>query len=101
VNTNPNACESNFIAKFIAIDYSKLLKSITFILRDDQGHVYSSADAPLSPGSFAEIVSIEDYEPNAQGQNTKKLKLNFNCALKGDSGNITIDSATAVIAVAY
>lgn len=101
VNTNPNACESNFVAKFTPLDYSKILKSITFLLKDDKGQTYSSADAPLIAGSTAEIISIEDYTTNNQGQNTKKIKLSFNCGLKGDAGIVKIENATAVIAVAY
>jgi hypothetical protein len=101
INTNPAGCESNFHAKYSSIDYSKVLRTITFILRDPSGATYSSLDAPLVNGSFAEILSVEDYQPNASGQATKKIKLRFNCKLKGDTGDVQIEDATAVIAVAY
>jgi hypothetical protein len=102
VNTSPNACESNFTAKYSALDYSRVFKTISFILKDDKGHVYSSTDAPIIGTSTAEIISIEDYQTNSNGEATKKLKIRFNCQLRGDNGDvITVENATAVIAVAY
>lgn len=101
VNTINGGCESNFYARFQPVDYSKVLQSISFILRDPNGMVYSSLDAPLLSGSFAEIISVENYQTNKNGQPTKKIKLRFSCRLKGDQGDVTIDNANAVIAVAY
>jgi len=101
VNTLPGACETNFTARFMPIDYSMVLQTIAFVLRDPNGMVYSSQDAPLLNGSYAEILSVEDYKKNAMGQSTKKIKLRFSCRLKGDTDEVVIDNATAVIAVAY
>lgn len=101
VNTIPGSCESNFTAKFMPLDYSNVLRTIAFVLRDPNGAVYSSQDAALLNGSFVEVLSVEDYQKNLQGQATKKIKLRFTCRLKGDKDDVIIENANAVIAVAY
>ena len=101
VNTNQAGCEANFVANYSPVDYSKILRNVAFILREPNGAVYSSQDATLLGGSVVEILTVEDFQRNAAGQATKKIKMRFSCRLKGDAGEVVIEDANAVMAVAY
>lgn len=101
VNTNPGGCENNFSAKFAALDYSKIFKTITVILKDPNGKVYSSQDADINSDTYAELIGVEDYKANANGQPTKRLHLKINCHLKDNNDEVRIENADAYIGVAY
>lgn len=101
VNTNPAGCENNFISKFSPLDFSKILKTITVIVREPSGKLYSSAEVELNGTKSAEVIGVEDYLPNADGKPTKRLHLRLSCDLKGPDGQIKLEDADAYIGVAY
>jgi len=68
---------------------------------DDQGFAFSSS-GQLQPGtSFFEILEETPYEENDQKQATKKLKLNFDLILYGNTKPKIIFKGGGNIAVAY
>lgn len=101
INTNGSGCENNFTIKYAALDYSKVLKTITVILKSPDGKVYSSADAALVGSKTAEIVGTEEYLINAMGNPTKRLHLRVSCSLNSPDGEIKLENADAFIGVAY
>lgn len=95
-------CEANFRASFKTIDFSKVFKGVTFLLKDPSGKLYSSADAAQVAGTTVNVTEVSEYERNSNGQHTKKVKMSFNCDLRDGAGNtVTIRDCEAVMAVAY
>lgn len=101
VNTIPAGCENNFVTKFTALDLSKVLKTITVIVREPSGKTYTSTEVDLNGSKSAEVIGVEDYLPNADGKATKRLHLRLSCDLKGPDGQIKLENADAYIGVAY
>ncbi len=99
--TNPTKAHANFSNYFSPIPNTYSLSAITVLVTDPNGNV-SSSDAFSQTGtSNFEIVSVEDYKDNEQGQKTKKVTINFSCTVKSSSGTLDITNGKAVIAVAY
>jgi len=94
-------CEANFTAQFMPLNFDFLFKSITIIVTDPSGKQYSSANTTQPPAAFANIISVSDYQKNANGDPTKRVKLNFSCVLSNGTEQITVTQATAAIAVSY
>lgn len=68
---------------------------------DPDGNVYRSDKKDQSETSSFQILSVEDYDNNENGQKTKKLTVKYHCNLYGDTDIIRIDDGIATIAVAY
>lgn len=68
---------------------------------DESGKFYSSALGEQTNDAYFDIKSIEDYQKNASGQNTKKLEVETSCRLYADDGeSILLTNGEGVIAVA-
>jgi len=94
-------CSANYTAVFNAIRDTKALGAVTVLVTDASGTVYSSRDYLQPSGSNFEIVSVEDYQSNDQGEPTKKVKIRFNCTVNHNGSQLTVKNGEAVIAVAY
>lgn len=100
VNTAAS-CEANFMGTFKPERNTKALSTITILVTDPSGTVYSSSDLGQSTESKFEIISVEEFRTNEKNEPTKKLKIRFNCNLTSDIGPLTITNGEAVIAVSY
>ncbi|MBK9283321.1 MAG: PKD domain-containing protein [Sphingobacteriaceae bacterium] len=95
-------CHANFTNAFTPKLNSKALSAITINLTDPAtGAVYSSSAMDQSTSNSFEIVSVEDYKMNANGDATKKIKIRFNCSVKSNNSVIQITNGEAVLAVSY
>lgn len=69
---------------------------------DTNGELFSSAFRQQEAAAYFDILSVEDYDVNENGEKTKKLALRFDCRLWDAAGNpIDLKAGQAVIAVAY
>lgn len=99
---------SSCAANFSVVALSNTQNSVQNILSkivvnwvDASGELYTSKPFTQPYGSYFEIVSVEDYEPNENNEPTKKIKLKFNCNVYSGSKTIKIESAEAVLCVSY
>ena len=71
---------------------------------DASGKQYTSNNASQPLDSYFQIVSVDAFSDNENGQKTKKVHVKFKCSVYevGNTTNkITIDNGEAVIAVAF
>lgn len=99
--TSGNACEANYKATFFPIQNNRVFSSVTLLLTDPNGVVYTSHDLVQPSSSSFQILSVNDYKPNDVGLSTKSLRVKFNCVLKNGNNQITLNNGEAVVAVAY
>lgn len=94
-------CDANYNAAFYPIPNIHGLSAITIKLTDPSGNEYSSGQINQATSSNFEVISVEDYKANENGEATKKVKVRFNCSLISGSNTITVNNGEAVIAVSY
>lgn len=100
--TNGIACDANYFAKFNnTIQNSRLYSSVTILLTDPNGKVYTSHDLIQPQTSSFQVLSVSDYVLNDAGQQTKRVKVRFNCVLNHGTESINLNNGEAVIAVSY
>lgn len=76
----------------------------TFRIRyvDENGIIFASDLGPQAAYQMLEILNVEEFEMNDNGQPTKKVTLKFACKLYDEDGNSKdLEDGTATIAVAY
>lgn len=100
LNSN-GTCEANYKAIFNPIQNNRLYSSVTVLLTDPNGLVYSSHDLVQPQESNFEITSVGNYKNNDNNEPTKTLDVKFNCVVKNGSKEIVLRNAKAKIAVAY
>lgn len=107
INTSTsNAPATNFSVVTTPIYFTtatNLLSKVKITYVDAGGKVYSSnLQSQVGAGNTFNIVSVEEYKANENGQATKKLKIKFDCKLyNGASNFVTLTNGEAVIAVSY
>jgi hypothetical protein len=95
-------CQANFKASFLPVINTIRPYTVSIFLTDPSGNVYSTKDLGVQPQSTNfEIVSVDDYQQNENGQPTKRLKIKFNCVVQSGNSAVNINNGEAVIAVAY
>lgn len=94
-------CHANFNSYFTPVPNTKALSSITVLVTDPSGNVYSTEGINQPVANKIEIISVEDYPDNQQGQHTKKVKIKFNCDVSSAGSQLQVTNGEAVIAVAY
>lgn len=94
-------CNANYNAYFNEIPNTKALSAITVKVIDPNGVEYSSFQINQSTATKFEIISVENYKPNENGELTKKVKIKFNCSLVSGANTLNINNGEAVIAVSY
>lgn len=92
---------ANYNNVFAPLPNLKRLSTITFVVTDPSGNVYSSSTLNQPTDSKVEIISVENYKNNTQNEPTKKVKIKFNCQVKNGLNSINITNGEAVIAVSY
>jgi len=94
-------CDANYKANFLPIQNNRLYASVTILLTDPQGFVYTSQGLVQPASSNFEILSVEEYSANDKGEPTKRLTAKFNCIVKNGNKEINLTGGEAKIAVAY
>lgn len=94
-------CTANYTFAFTPVSIPVLFSAITIKVTDPNGIVYSSKNVKQPVSSNFQVVSVEDYKTNEQGQATKKMKIRFNCTLQNGSNQLVVNNGEAVIAVAF
>ncbi len=102
INSNPDkTCDANFMADFSPIPNTKAYSAITIILTKPGGEVYTSKNTMQPKDSRFEVISVESYAANKNGEPTKRLRIKFNCVLKSGNKEIKITNGEAATAMSY
>ncbi|MCC6371799.1 MAG: PKD domain-containing protein [Bacteroidia bacterium] len=99
-----SSCAANYsvvAVKTLTDNLSSVLSQILVTWTDASGMVYTSDISSQPFGSYFQIVSVEDYEPNENNAPTKKIKLKFNCTVYNGTKSVRISNAEAVLCVSY
>lgn len=91
-------CYANFTSQ--AISMVQLFSNVTVEWTDANGITYSSANGVGLNNTF-QVLSVEDYDNNENGQRTKKVKMLVTCTLFNGSNTVQLDNAEIVFALAY
>ena len=99
-----SSCAANYSVDFInyvpaVSDNDFLQVSVTWI--DEAGNLFLSKNAIQPATSEFQILSVEDYENDENGNRVKRIKLKFSCALKGNNKLVFLKEAEGVIAISY
>lgn len=78
-----------------------LFSRVKIIYTDASGVQYTSKINQQPASSNFTIESVENYETNQQGNQTKKIKVKFNCEVYNGSVKKQITNAEAIFAVSY
>jgi hypothetical protein len=76
------------------------LSNVTINYTDGNGNQYTSNNSLQPLTSSFQVVSVSNYQNNANNNKTKMLKVTFSCMLYNGNNSIPA-SGTAIIAVAY
>mgnify|MGYP001571045275 CR=1 FL=1 len=95
---NATGCYCNFTAQ--ALTGGNMFSNVTVTWTDAAGITYSSANGVGLNNSF-QIISVDEYAPNENGQRTKKVRMLVTCTLFNGSSSIQLDNAEIVFALAY
>ncbi len=99
---NFTGCVANYYSYIQGISQNPFsLSNIIVEWTDNSGAIYTSNMAAQSIDSYFQIISVEDYLANENGEPTKKLHIRFKCDLFNGNDVISIDNAEAIIAVSY
>ncbi|WP_317896904.1 hypothetical protein [Aurantibacillus circumpalustris] len=101
LDASGNNCTANYNAVFSPIHNKRLYASITILLTDPNGIVYSSKNLVQPNESNFEITSVIDYKVNEKNEKTKSIGVRFNCVVKNGNNEISLKNGTAKVAVAY
>jgi len=89
------------IEKRIAQGSDLALQTFEFEMFDENGTLFSSAKGEQAEEASFEVISIEPFIENGEGQKTVKVTCQFSCQVYSDNGDSKlINDANAVIAVA-
>lgn len=97
----PPPCDANYTAVFLPAQDRRLYSSVTVLLTDENGTVYSSKNLVQPGTSNFEILEVADYTKNERDERTKSLDVKFNCIVKNGAKEINLTDCRARIAVAY
>lgn len=78
-------------------DFSKVI--VEWV--DANGNLYTSADPQQPVTSSFQLISSEEYQPNENGQPTKKVHLLVSCILYNGNNTLQLQNADLVFAFAY
>lgn len=99
--SSPPSCDANFTAAFSKIRNLRDFSSVTILLTDPNGVVYSSGELVQPSSSIFQIDDLADYNANEKNQATKQLNVKFDCIVKSGNNEIHLTNGEAKIAVAY
>ncbi len=91
---------SNFVVDAIVANPLKT-SNIVVNWTDANGITYTSNHSSQPNASNFEVVTIENFDVNENGQATKKVRVKFNCIVYNGSQSLIITNADVVLAIAY
>ncbi|MEI6019558.1 MAG: PKD domain-containing protein [Bacteroidota bacterium] len=100
ISADPS-CDANFTTTFTPVPNNKAFGTLTILLSDQNGHVYSSKLLAQPESSKFEILAISDYLMNSDNHPTKKIKAKLNCVLSDGQNQIVLSNAEITMALAY
>ena len=100
-NSGDPTCDANFTSSFTPIPNYKAFSSITLIVTDPNGIVYTSKDVIQPATSSFQVIEVADYLENETNHPTKRLKAKVNCILVNGNKQIKLSNAELSIALAY
>ena len=100
ISADPS-CDANFTASFTPLPNTRAYSSITILLRDPSGHLYSTKNIAQPASSTFEITNINDYIKNAENHPTKRIVAKVNCVLSDGTKQIILSNAEISIALAF
>ncbi|PBQ34468.1 hypothetical protein CNR22_22700 [Sphingobacteriaceae bacterium] len=99
--TNGSVCDANFRTEFSPIINTRIPSSVTILVTDPNGKVYSSKNLIQPQSSNFDITEVAEYNLNEKGEHTKSLKVKFNCIVKNGTTEINLKDGNAKVAVSY
>ncbi|MEL6867220.1 MAG: PKD domain-containing protein [Bacteroidota bacterium] len=73
-----------------------------FSYTDPAGRLYRSDLGPPATADFVDLVAVNDFEDNENGEATKQVRLLFSATLYDESGNdLSVQNGLAVFGMAY
>lgn len=98
-------CVANFDVEkqTLTLDDERNFGEITLFHTVESGKRYSSKLFTQPADSYFEIVKVEDYQPDTQGNATKRIEVRFSLTLYGDSetDQIRVQSESSYFCVSY
>lgn len=99
---NATTCTTNYLLTGVTplsnpVGFSNVVINWT----DASGNVYTSNDFAQPMSSYFKVLKAENYNDNSNGQQTKKLTVQFSCKVFKGSSSMLIENGQAVIVVAY
>ena len=86
----------------IIVGNSLRFSLVEVIYSNKDGIQYSSLNNDQSPNNQFEILLLDNFENNENGEKTKKLTLQFNCLLADANGNsIALENGMGTFGIAY
>jgi PKD repeat protein len=97
-----SSCAANFKPK-INVNTSAYnpFSNVVITWVDESGTVYRSNGSLQASGNYFQVLSVEDYIDNGNGQPTRKAHVKFKCDVFSGGQKVTIENAEAMITVAY
>jgi PKD repeat protein len=98
-----SSCAANFKISAINNDQASAspFSNVVITWVDETGTVYKSNSNLQSSGNYFQVLSVEEYDANENGEPTRKAHIKFKCDVFNGLKKITIDNAEAIITVAY
>lgn len=105
-NSDSFSVNLNVGAEVVKIEEPENPRQINTIIveyMDDQGRIFSSRDAEQTQDSRVQISNSEEFETNADGLKTRKLKLKVQCVLSNqtDQESLIVDNLELSFAFGY
>ena len=100
----PGDCFINFTNSVPVADSTQKVgfSSVEIEYIDANGTVFSSFNGPQGTEAYFNITDFTDYIPNAFGNQTKAINVEYNCLLYDDQGNtMHLTDGKARIAIGY
>lgn len=91
-------CYANFSTQLFTSNAA--FSNVTIEWTDANGIIYSTANGVGFNNSF-QVIAVEDYANNENGQRTKKVTMLVTCTLFNGSSTVQLDNAEIVFALAY
>jgi hypothetical protein len=97
------ACMVNFDYNVepVLIKDSLDLSTIEIVYVNDRGELFSSRNGQQQAGNSFNVIRVENYQNNAQGQPTLLLHIAGKCMLYSASDSLSLEITAGKIAVAY
>lgn len=99
--TSGAVCDANFTTNFTDVKNSRIPSSVTLLLTDANGVVFSSKGLLQPLSSNFEVTEVSEYNANDKGEHTKSIRVKFNCIVKNGTTEINLRDGDAKVAVSF